>query len=170
MISIMLPAIAGMLLLSSFVAPPFFARFGLRNGCVVVLGLAAALFMILPLFEANPAIFLTLYIAASLATSVTITATFTMIAGTVDYHEQIFGSRKQGLLSAGVSLATKVGMAIGTAGIAFMLAAVAYAPGAVTDSARAAIRWSYYGGTVLLLVIQILVVLFWPMDERKDPV
>jgi sugar (glycoside-pentoside-hexuronide) transporter len=168
MISVLMPAIAGMLLLSSFVAPPFYAKYGLRNGCIMVLGAAAILFMILPFFEGSPTIFLGVYIAASLATSITITAAFTMIAATVDYHEAHFGTRKEGLLSAGVSLATKVGMALGTAGVAFMLGAVAYAPGAVSDSAREAIRWSYYGGTIILLGLQILTVMFWPMGESKS--
>ena len=166
--TVMPGAIAGMLLLSAFIAPPFFARVGLRRGCIAVLGLAALLFAILPLTEASPPLFLAIYIAACLATSLTITAAFTMIAATVDWHEAHFGSRKEGLLSAGVSLATKVGMALGTAGIAFMLGAAAYAPGAVSDGARDAIRWSYYGGTVLLLLVQILVVMFWPIDERRD--
>lgn len=165
MISVMMPAIAGMLLLSSFVAPPFFARTGIRKGCMIVLGLAAALFLILPLFEAQPVAFLGIYIAACLATSITITAAFTMIAATVDFHERLFGTRKEGLLSAGVSLSTKVGMAVGTAGIAFMLGAVSYAPDAVSEGAREAIRWSYYGGAVVLLGLQVLVVAFWP-EER----
>ncbi len=91
-----------------------------------------------------------------------------MIAAAVDFHETRFGTRKEGLLSAGVSLATKVGMALGTAGIAFMLATIDYAPQAVNETARVAIRWSYYGGTVALLGLQILVVLFWPMTDRKD--
>lgn len=165
MISVMMPAIAGMLLLSSFIAPPFFARVGIRKGCVAVLALAALLFAILPLFEGQPTLFLGIYIAACLATSVTITAAFTMIAATVDFHERVFGTRKEGLLSAGVSLATKVGMAVGTAGIAFMLGAVSYAPGAVSEGAREAIRWSYYGGAVVLLALQVLVVAFWPEDS-----
>ncbi|UVO53099.1 MFS transporter [Sphingomonas sp. SUN039] len=168
MISVMMPAIAGMLLLSSFIAPPFYARFGLRNGCIAVLGAAALLFMALPFCEGNAELFLGVYIAACLATSITITAAFTMIAATVDFHEAQFGTRKEGLLSAGVSLATKVGMALGTAGIAFMLGAVDYAPQAVTGTAREAIRWSYYGGTVVLLGLQVLVVMFWPMNDRKD--
>jgi Na+/melibiose symporter-like transporter len=152
MISGMMPAIAGMLLLSSFVSPPFYAKFEIRNGCVAVLGVAALLFMALPLFERSPTIFLSIYITACLATSITITTAFPMIAATVDYHEGRFSTRKEGLLSAG---------------IAFMLGAVSYAPGAAADSAREAIRWSYYGGTVVLLGMQILVLLFWPMDERK---
>jgi sugar (glycoside-pentoside-hexuronide) transporter len=166
MISVMLPAVSGMLLLSAFVAPPILARTGIRKGCVAVLLIAAMLFAVLPLTEANPPLFLALYIAACLATSITITATFTMIAESIDYHEAQFGTRKEGLLSAGVSLATKVGMAIGTAGIAFTLHWGGYQPGAVTDGAREAIRWSYYGGAVLLLALQALVVLFWPMDGQ----
>lgn len=166
MIGIMLPAVAGMLLLSAFFAPPILRRTGIRRGCVIVLSIAAALFAALPFAEGNVPLFLAIYVAACLANSITITAAFTMIAETVDYHEWLFGARKEGLLSAGVSLATKVGMALGTAGIAFVLAASGYAPDAVSEAARGAIRWTYYGGVVTLLLIQILVVLFWPMDGK----
>lgn len=164
MISIMLPAVSGMLLLSSFVAPPILARAGIRKGSAFALGLAAAIFAVLPLAEGSVPAFLGLYIAACLATSITITAAFAMIAETVDYHEWKFGTRREGLLSAGISLSTKVGMAIGTAGFAFMLGAVGYAPDAVSDGAREAIRWTYYGSAVVLLALQTGVVLLWPMD------
>jgi GPH family glycoside/pentoside/hexuronide:cation symporter len=170
MISIMLPAVSGMLLLSSFVAPPLFARTGIRKGAAGVLAIAAVLFAGLPLTEAQPALFLAIYIAACLATSVTITAAFTMIAETVDFHEAQFGSRNEGLLSAGVSLATKVGMALGTAGFAFVLALSGYAPGAVSPAAQEAIRWSYYGGAVVLLLCQVAVVWFWPMNRDRKPI
>jgi GPH family glycoside/pentoside/hexuronide:cation symporter len=168
MISIMLPAVAGMLLLSAFFAPAIFKRTGIRKGSMGVLAIAAALFLVLPLAENNPPVFLAIYIAACLATSITITAAFTMIAETVDYHEWLYSSRREGLLSAGVSLATKVGMAIGTAGVAFMLASAGYDSQAVTDGAREAIRWTYYGGTVALLALQVLVVMFWPMDGLHE--
>jgi len=164
MISIMLPAVAGMLLLSSFVAPAILARTGIKKGSASALAVAMLLFAVLPVAEANPAAFIAIYVLACLATSITITAAFTMIAETVDYHEWIFSTRREGLLSAGISLSTKVGMAIGSAGIAFLLASVGYVPDAVSDGARAAIRWSYYAGTVSLLAIQIVIVLFWPMD------
>lgn len=164
MIGWMLPGVAGTLLLSAFVAPPILARTGIRRGCLVAVLAAAALFLILPLLEGNWTAFLIVYFAACLTTSITITAAFTMIAQTVDYHEWRFGSRNEGLLSAGVSLATKVGMALGTAGIAFVLAASDYAPEAVSDGAREAIRWTYYGGTAGMLLLQAVVIWFWPMD------
>ena len=164
LISIMLPAVSGTLLLSAFIAPPILARTGIRNGCLAIFAISAALFLVLPLVEGNTALFLSVYIAAALVTSLTITAAFTMIAGTVDYHEWKHGTRNEGVLSAGVSLATKVGMAIGSAGVAFLLGYVNYQPDAVSEAAQQAIRWSYYGGAAVLLAIQGVVVWFWPMD------
>ena len=168
MISVMLPAVAGMLLLAAFFAPSILARTGIRKGTAGALAIAAALFALLPFCEGEPKLFLTLYVLACLANSITITAAFTMIAQTVDYHDWLFASRKEGLLSAGVSLATKVGMALGTAGIAYVLASADYVPGAVTDGAREAIRWTYYLGVIGLFLAQIAVILFWPMDGMAE--
>ena len=168
MISVMLPAVSGTLLLSAFVGPPILARTGIRKGSIGVLGLALAIFLVLPLTERNPALFLALYVAMCLATSITITAAFTMIAETVDFHEAKFASRNEGLLSAGISLSTKLGMAAGTAAIAYGLGMAGYEAGAVTDTARDAIRTSYYAWPIAMLALQILCVWFWPMDGRRS--
>ena len=168
LISVMLPAVSGALILCSFLAPPLFAALGLRKGCMVVLVAAAALFAVLPLAEGNIPAFLAIYIGACIVSSLTITAAFTMIAGTVDWHERIFGSRNEGILSAGVSLATKLGMALGSAGIAYLLGWFDYAPGNVSEAAKGAIRWSYYGGAVVLLLIQAVVVWFWPLADTGE--
>lgn len=162
MISVMLPAVAGMLLLSSFVAPAILARTGIRNGTLMALGLGAVLFGSLPFVQGQVGLFLGLYIAGCLVTSLTITAAFAMTAETVDYHEAKFGARREGLLSSGISLSTKLGMALGTAGFAYVLAAFGYAPGHVTADAREAIRWTYSGGAVVLLIAQMFVMLWWP--------
>ncbi|MBC2651131.1 MFS transporter [Novosphingobium flavum] len=165
MISVMLPAVSGMLLLSSFVAPPVLSRTGIRQGSAAVLIIAAALFAVLPLTEGNLTVFTLVYLLACLAPSITITAAFAMIAECADYHESRFGVRREGLLASGISLSTKVGMALGTAGFAYLLGEVGYTPGHVSDTARAAIRWSYYGSAVVLLSLQVVVVLFWPIDR-----
>lgn len=169
MISILLPAISGTLLIAAFIAPPILARTGIGKGCFVACLIAVALFLLLPLTEASPPAFLALYIAASVVTSVTITGIFTMAAETVDFHEARFGTRNEGLLSAGISLATKVGMAVGSAAIAYSLGAAGYVPTAVSDTARETIRWSYYGWPVVLLALQALVVLAWPMERARRP-
>ncbi|MDQ1231802.1 MFS transporter [Sphingomonas sp. SORGH_AS_0879] len=169
MISVMLPAVAGMLLLSAFVAPAILARTGLRNGTAAALAIAALFFGALPFVQDHVPLFLGLYVAGCLATSITITSTYAMIAETVNYHEARFGARREGLLSAGISLSTKLGMALGTAGFAYVLGAFHYAPGHVTAEAREAIRWTYSGGAVAVLIIQTLVVLCWPRIARPRP-
>lgn len=169
MISVMLPAVAGMLLLSAFIAPAILSRTGLRNGTIMALLTAAVLFAALPFAQANAGVFLAIYITGCLATSLTITAAFAMIAETVDYHEARFGARREGLLSAGISLSTKLGMALGTAGFAYILGAFDYAPGHVTPAAREAIRWTYSGGAVVLLLAQALVMLLWPKPIANIP-
>lgn len=166
MISVLLPAISGMLLLAAFIAPPILARTGLRKGCFGAILLSIALFAVLPLTEASPPAFIAVYLMASIATSVTITGIFTMAAEAVDYHEAAFGTRNEGLLSSGISLATKIGMAVGTAAIAYSLGIAGYVPGGVTETARATIRWSYYGWPIVLLALQAGVILLWPAGRK----
>ncbi|MBH0014568.1 MFS transporter, partial [Pseudoalteromonas sp. NZS100_1] len=115
-------------------------------------------------------LFLGLFLFAAILISLTMTAIFTMAADAVDYHEWRFGTRNEGLLSSGISLSTKVGMALGTAIIAYVLAGAGYDPKAVSDGARAAIRWSYYGWPIAIMIVQIIIIAFWPMDGRHESI
>ncbi|NWK98708.1 MFS transporter [Sphingobium lactosutens] len=168
MIGILLPAVSGTLLLSAFIAPLLFKRTGIRKGCMAALALAIVLHLVLPWIEAQHMLFLTAFLIAAILVSLTMTAIFTMAADAVDYHEWIFGTRNEGLLSSGISLSTKIGMAVGTAIIAYVLAIAGYEPKAVTEGARAAIRWAYYGWPIAIMIVQIVIIAFWPMDGLHD--
>ena len=168
MIGILLPAVSGTLLLSAFIAPMIFKRTGIRKGCIAALVAAIVLHGVLPFIEAQHALFLCIFLTAAILVSLTMTAIFTMAADAVDYHEWIFGLRNGGLLSSGISLSTKIGMALGTAVIAYVLGIAGYDPKAVSEGARAAIRWSYYGWPIGIMLVQILVMAFWPMDGQHD--
>ena len=170
MIGILLPAVSGTLLLSAFIAPFLFKRTGIRKGCIAALLVAIGVHMLLPFIEAQHGLFLGLFLFAAILISLTMTAIFTMAADAVDYHEWCFGARNEGLLSSGISLSTKVGMAIGTAIIAYVLAGAGYDPKAVSDGARAAIRWSYYGWPIAIMIVQIIIIAFWPMDGRHEAI
>jgi len=170
MIGILLPAVSGTLFLSAFIAPAIFKRTGIRKGCIGALLLVIGLHLILPFVEAQHGLFLTLFLIAAILISLTMTAIFTMAADAVDYHAWRFGVRNEGLLSSGISLSTKVGMAIGTAIIAYVLAMTGYDPKAVTDAARSAIRWSYYGWPIAIMIAQIAIISFWPMDGLHDTI
>ncbi|WP_420143035.1 MFS transporter [Sphingobium sp.] len=168
MIGILLPAVSGTLLLGAFVAPMLFKRTGIRKGCIGALAIAILLHAVLPWIEVQHALFLTVFLIAAILISLTMTAIFTMAADAVDYHEWIFGVRNEGLLSSGISLSTKIGMAVGTAIIAYVLGMAGYDPKSVTDGARAAIRWSYYGWPIAIMIVQIAIIAFWPMDGLHD--
>lgn len=163
-IGILLPAVSGTLLVGAIVAPSIFKAMGIRRGCLAALALAILLTLALPAIEGKTAIFLVVFVASSLSVSVTMVGIFTMAADSVDWHEWKCGTRNEGLLSSGISLATKVGMALGTAAIAYTLAGSGYQAHAVSDGARAAIRWSYYGWPIAVYALQLAVILFWPMD------
>ncbi len=162
MISILLPAISGTLLLGAVIAPPYLKRLGMRNGNRLALAAALLLYALLPLVEAQPGLFLALYILASILISVTMTAIFAMAAEVVDHHEAQFGVRHEGLLSAGISLATKLGMAIGGAVVAYGLAGAGYDAAAVSDGARQMVHWLYYAPALLVLLAQIVCIGFYP--------
>ena len=61
-----------------------------------------------------------------------------------------------------------IGMAIGAAIIAYVLGIAGYDPKAVTNGARAAIRWSYYGWPIAIMTLQVAIIAFWPMDGLHE--
>lgn len=169
LIPVMMPAVSGMLLVASVVAPPYLRRFGMRGGNRLALGAALALFAALPFTEARPALFLTVYFASSLVLSLTMTAIFAMAAETVEYHQQLYGVRNEGLLSSGISLATKIGMALGGALVAYGLAFAHYDPAHRSAAAVAGIRWLYYGPPLATILLQLACIGFYPLIRRALP-
>jgi GPH family glycoside/pentoside/hexuronide:cation symporter len=134
----------------------------------VTLALAASIPMtsFLPLIEDNPRAFLALYLAAQTCLGLTMTAIFAMAAESVDYHERLFSIRDEGLLSAGISFALKVGTALGSAVIAFGLAYVHYQPTEVTATVGHMIRGLYYVPAIGVTLLQILCIQFYPAIPR----
>ncbi|MEO7656660.1 MAG: glycoside-pentoside-hexuronide (GPH):cation symporter [Sphingomicrobium sp.] len=167
-IGILLPAVSGTLLIGAVIAPSIFRRMGIRNGCLAALTIAITLTLALPSLESQTVMFLVLFVASSLSVSVTMVGIFTMAADSVDWHEWKTGTRNEGLLSSGISLATKVGMALGTAAIAYTLAYADYHAGHVSEGARTAIRWSYYAWPIGVYLIQMVTIFYWPMDGLHD--
>jgi GPH family glycoside/pentoside/hexuronide:cation symporter len=167
MISVLLPTLSGTLLVGAFIAPAILRRFGMRSTNTAALGVAGLLYLILPLFEASPWGFIGIYVAASLLLSVTMTAIFAMASESVDFHHWRFGVRHEGLLSAGVSFAIKVGMAVGGAAVAYALAFGGYSPENVTPQAKQVMTWVYYGIPLAVFALQIVCMQFYPVDRVR---
>jgi sugar (glycoside-pentoside-hexuronide) transporter len=167
MISILLPTLSGTLLIGAFVAPPILRRFGMRRGNTAALGLAALLYLCLPLLTASPWAFISIYVAASLSLSITMTAIFAMASDSVDFHQWRFGVRHEGLLAAGVAFAIKIGMAVGAAAVAYGLALGGYSAQNVGPEAKEIMAWLYYGIPLGIFALQILCMQFYPVDQVR---
>jgi GPH family glycoside/pentoside/hexuronide:cation symporter len=168
MISILLPTLSGTLLVGAFFAPAILRRLGMRFANTVALAVAGALYLALPLFESSPWGFITIYIAASLLLSITMTATFAMASESVDFHHWRFGIRNEGLLAAGIAFAIKAGMAVGGAAVAYALAIGGYSPQNVTPQAKEVMSWVYYGIPLIVFALQIICIQFYPVDRVRD--
>ncbi|MFH8805396.1 MFS transporter [Streptomyces sp. NPDC017936] len=169
-ISVLLPLISGSLLVGSLAAPRFFARFGKRRGNQLALGAGALLFALLPLTESVLPLFIGVYVGACLVISISMTSSFTLTSDAVDYHEWKFGDRATGLLHAAQSLTTKAGTAVGSAVVAWVLAATGFDPHHVGSATVTGLRWLYYGAPVALLLLQLLVMSYWRMDEQQEQI
>jgi GPH family glycoside/pentoside/hexuronide:cation symporter len=166
LISVLLPSVSGTLLVGSMIALPYLRWLGMRAGNTLALAGALALYAALPFCEAAPFIFVAVYVASSLLLSLTMTSIFAMAAETVDFHQQLYGVRNEGLLSAGISLSTKLGIALGGAVTAFGLAAVAYDARAVSPAAVHMMGALFYGPACLTIIAQMLCIRFYPSDTR----
>jgi GPH family glycoside/pentoside/hexuronide:cation symporter len=162
LISVLLPSVSGTLLVGSMIALPYLRRLGMRAGNMLALAGAIAVYAVLPFCEGSAVLFVATYVFASLLLSLTMTAIFAMAAETVDYHQLLYGVRNEGLLSAGISLSTKLGIALGGAVTAFGLAAAAYDAQAVSTAAVHMMRFLFYGPACLTIVLQILCIRFYP--------
>jgi len=124
--------------------------------------------MILPFTESAPWLFIAVYVMASLSLSITMTAIYTMASESVDYHEWLFGNRQEGLLAAGIAFAIKVGMALGSAAVAYGLAIGGYLPDQASEQASQTMSWLYYGIPLGVFGLQLLCAQFYPMDEMRE--
>ncbi len=165
MISVLLPTLSGTLLIGAFLARPLLNRFGIVKADTWALVFGTVAYALLPLVANSPWLFIGCYVLSSLLISITMTSIYTMASEAVDVHETLFGSRQEGLLAAGVSLAIKVGMAFGSAGVAWILALGGYHPDAVTDEARSAISTTYYALPVAIFALQLVCIRFYPQPQ-----
>ncbi|PRY13403.1 MFS transporter [Kineococcus rhizosphaerae] len=159
-ISVLLPLVSGAMLVGGLLAPRYYRRFGIRRGNLLALAVGGAGWAALSLVEYRFGLFVAVYAVATLAIGLSMTSMFTMVAEAVEHQEQGTGRRDEGLVSASVSFAVKVGSALGAAAVAYALAGAGYDP-AVHGSAAGTIGALYLHVPLVLVAAQAVVVLLW---------
>lgn len=156
-------------LLGSLLAGPLMNRFSVARVNIAAVVVAAAAFAVMSLAEGQTYVTLALFILASAPIGVFTSTAFAGCSNAASVQERLFGSRDEGLLAAGLSFGQKVGGAVGTALIAFLLAQANYDPvhvsGAVVSTVRMAFYWLQIG---LLLLHLFPILLLRSVDASSD--
>ncbi len=148
------------------IAPPILKRLGNRNGSVILLTLCIPLFISLIFLENGSfTLFTIAFFIALTFIGVNGAANFALLADSIDYQEWKFGQRTDGLLYSAYSFATKFGIAIGSAAVAYALALGGYDPDAITASAKDMIKIIMYSGLIVLTALQVVTLLFYKLDH-----
>lgn len=109
----------------------FYGWFGHKGKATGVASIISGIFTIAMFLTHpvnNPVGFFALAILGKYFASIASSGYYAVIPDTVEYGEWKFGIRNDGFLSAFVTLGNKIGMAVGTFGVAAVLAAMNYTP------------------------------------------
>ncbi|AQZ69484.1 hypothetical protein BKM31_55590 [[Actinomadura] parvosata subsp. kistnae] len=165
-ISVILLAFSLSAVVGSLLTAPILRVIGHRRG--IVLGLVAYIALTLSLVPLREQLvaFTVVFFAANLVGGLGFVAAPALTADTVEWQEWRGGRREEGLLFSGYSMSTKVGAALGSALLAWGLAAIAYDPAAVTPAVAGGIMWLFIALPAGLAVLQILAIAPYDLQRR----
>ncbi len=151
-----------------FFMPYFANKFSKRSfmtggGIVMVIG-----FLLIGIADTNRTLLLAGTILRSIGIGPMFAGVYAFVADAADYGEWKYGVRSEGLMASSQSIGSKIGIGLGSAMTAWILAAVGYVgtPGAVqSDAVIKAIRFDYGWLGAILSAALIVIVLF--MDVEK---
>ena len=148
-----------------FVMPWFVNRYSKRifmtiGGVLMVIG-----FALCGMAGMNRALLLTGIIIRAVGIGPMFAGGYAFCADAADYGEWKFGIRSEGMMAASQSIGAKVGIGLGSACTAWILAAVNYVHGQVSDAVVSAIRFDL--GWLGAIGSAVLIVLVLFMDVEK---
>jgi len=139
---------------------------GQRRG--ILLGLLASVVLSVPLYFLRDDLiaFTLVFFVANLLGGFGFVAAPALVADTVEWQEWRSGHRNEGLLFSGYSMSTKIGAALGTAVLAWGLAAIDYRPDAVTPGVSAGIAVLFIVLPAVVAVLQAAVIALYSLEDR----
>jgi GPH family glycoside/pentoside/hexuronide:cation symporter len=139
---------------------------GQRRG--ILLGLLAYVVLSVPMYFLRDDLiaFTVVFFVANLLGGFGFVAAPALVADTVEWQEWRSGHRNEGLLFSGYSMSTKIGAALGTAFLAWGLAAIDYRPDAVTPGVSAGIAVLFIVLPAVVAVLQAAVIGLYALEDR----
>ncbi len=167
-IFIMIPTL-GQIATLGFIANPMFKKYGkirtTQFGLLCATIFSAAIYFVVRGPE-QVVLFAILLFLQGMAIGPVMSATFAMLADSIEYGEYKTGERIEGLTYAGASLGIKIGAGLGTAMVGYILAYVGYeANASQTIEAINGIRMIYVLLPVIFYLAYAIILQFNPLDK-----
>ena len=163
-ISILLPTLSVGILLGGFIAAPYLRRFGKKQGVTWFLWFTIAMFALVPVIGQTVLGFSIILFFGAIGAGVQATMVFAMVSESVEAQMRLFGFRDAGLLTSFAAFNSKVGFALGSAGVAWALALADYRPDVPTAAVAPTLIWIFCLSPIILSLLQIVVIRFYPED------
>ncbi|CAM4130481.1 glycoside-pentoside-hexuronide (GPH):cation symporter [Lederbergia lenta] len=158
-------------LVGAVIAPYLIKRLGNRNSSIGMYSIVVVLLVLLFFVEGQSTIlFALLFFFINVLIGFGEPANLTMLGDSIDYQEWKYGERTEGLLYSAYSFATKFGVAIGSAFVAYALGWVGYNPDAISDNAISMIRILMILAPIILTVLEIFVLMFYKLDKTHGQI
>jgi GPH family glycoside/pentoside/hexuronide:cation symporter len=166
MAAVLLPVMSLSILTGGLIAPKVLARFGKRRGVTWTLWFTIACFMLVPMLGQYKVATVVVLYFAMLSNGIQATAIFTMLAEAVEWEAARSGLRQEGLLSSSASLAQKVGFALGSSLLAYLLAFSGYKPGVIDPHIGQVLLWMVASVPIFVALAQMLIVRWYDREDR----
>ena len=164
--SILLPVMSVAIMTGGFIAPWYLARFGKRRGMYLLLAFTMIWFPVMAAVHMHIGLMLACFFLGTLGNGIQATMVFTMVTEAVDWQEARFGERNEGLLFSSTSFTSKVGFALGSSLLAYVLAYVGYDPHKSTPLVQSTLVYLVAGVPVLIALLQLFCIRFYDYDQR----
>lgn len=164
-VAVLLPALSVGILTGGLISPAYLRRFKMRRGMIYVLFFTMVVFALVPVFGNQTIPFALLLFFGAVGNGIQAAMAFTLIAQSVELQEERFGKRDAGLLTSIASFNQKVGFAVGSAIVAWVLAGVGYHPGVAPAAVTPAIIGLVCGAPIVVALLQILTISQYRFDD-----
>jgi GPH family glycoside/pentoside/hexuronide:cation symporter len=165
-ISIILLAFSLSAVAGSLLTAPILRRLGQKRG--ILWGLVASIVLTVPLFwlQDDLLVFTLVFFVLNIVAGFGFVVVPALVADTVEYHEWRSGHRSEGLLFSGYSMSTKIGAALGSALLAWGLAAVGYQPDEVTAEVSDGIMLLFLGLPAIIAALQATCIALYRLEDQ----
>jgi GPH family glycoside/pentoside/hexuronide:cation symporter len=163
--TVTLPLLSASILAGGVLTPLLLKRLPLVGCNIGFTLLSIALALAQPFFVDRPVVLIALLLLSNAGSGMIAATVYIMASDALELQQRRHGVRDEGLFISSVSFGLKVGIALGSALVAFALGWAKYDPLHLTASTAQAMQWVFYGVPVVIMVLQVVALSLYPKSR-----